>query len=64
MVDANILQGAIFHEDAIEYSDAIEITEQGQVDTQKKNVEDLPKIIGSKPKQVKASPKPAAHRVR
>lgn len=53
MVDANILQGAIFHEDA----EGTEVTDS-IVDEGKKG-----NAVETKLKQVKAQLKPAAHRV-
>lgn len=61
MADANILQGAIFHEDAIEDPYGSGLTESAEVESQKENAGDLPKILEAK--QVKSSAKPAAHRV-
>ncbi|XP_024967143.1 uncharacterized protein LOC112506998 isoform X2 [Cynara cardunculus var. scolymus] len=57
MADANILQGAIFHDDAIEDTDEI-LTVEGQ----KKTSDDAPKTLGAKPQQGVTSTKPAAHR--
>ncbi|KAA8550557.1 hypothetical protein F0562_002241 [Nyssa sinensis] len=62
MADANIFQGAIFHEDTLEDTQEIETTESGQVDSQKRKVENLSKPIEAKPKQPKTTPKPAVHR--
>ncbi|KAL4571874.1 hypothetical protein LXL04_018641 [Taraxacum kok-saghyz] len=54
MADANILQAAIFHDDAIEDTEEILTKNMPQVDN-------VPKTIGSKPQGV-TSTKPAAHR--
>ncbi|KAL6967952.1 hypothetical protein U1Q18_033755 [Sarracenia purpurea var. burkii] len=62
MADANILQGAIFHEDATEDNDVIAATEIAQVDNQRINVENPSKSLEGKPKQPKPPPKPAVHR--
>ncbi|KAK2971403.1 hypothetical protein RJ640_025353 [Escallonia rubra] len=61
MADANILQGAIFHEDAIGDGDRSGITESAKAQSQKTKVKDLPKTPEPEAKQ-KRSPKPAAHR--
>lgn len=65
MTDANILQGAIFHdhEDAIEDIDKIEIVETKQRDGQKSNGEFRWDPLESKPGQLREKPRPAAHRV-
>ncbi|KAI3772838.1 hypothetical protein L6452_04032 [Arctium lappa] len=57
MADANILQGAIFHDDAIEDTDEV-----STVDGQKKIPDDVLKTLGAKPQQGVTSTKPAAHR--
>ncbi|XWS47166.1 hypothetical protein CRYUN_Cryun14cG0130000 [Craigia yunnanensis] len=62
MADANILQGAIFHEDVMEDIDRIEATEANQGERQKGNGENQFNSLESKPKQIKDRPKPAAHR--
>ncbi|GMP90242.1 hypothetical protein CsSME_00041455 [Camellia sinensis var. sinensis] len=62
MADANILQGAIFHEDAVEDNYETATTESAQVDSQKINVANLSKSLEAKPKQPKPTPKPAVHR--
>ncbi|XP_007049623.2 PREDICTED: uncharacterized protein LOC18612656 [Theobroma cacao] len=62
MADANILQGAIFHEDVIEDIDRIEVTEANQGERQKENGENQFSSLESKPKWIKDRPKPAAHR--
>ena len=68
MTDANILQGAIFHEDAMEYIDGTETNKSGQGESRKGNAENLWNPLESKSKQLndksKPKPKPAAHRVR
>jgi len=63
MADANILQGAIFHEDAIEDNCGISTTESTQVDSRKINVENPSRSLEEKPRQSKPIPKPAVHRV-
>lgn len=60
LADANILQGAIFHEDSAEDFDVVDATEPDQVDTQKKNEENQGQLQ-AKPGTRKRS-KPAAHR--
>ncbi|XVF21301.1 hypothetical protein REPUB_Repub12eG0079100 [Reevesia pubescens] len=62
MADANILQGAIFHEDAMEDIDRIEVTEPHPGERQKGNGENQFNSLESKRKQIKDRPKPAAHR--
>lgn len=64
MADANIFQGAIFHEDAAEDLYGIAGTESVTVDSQKIRVENVSKSLEAKPRQPKSSPKPAVHRVR
>ena len=63
MADANILQGAIFHEDVMEDIDRIEVIEANQGERQKGNGENEFNSLESKPKLIKDMPKPAAHRV-
>ncbi|XP_039005727.1 uncharacterized protein LOC120133147 isoform X1 [Hibiscus syriacus] len=62
MADANILQGAIFHEDVMEDVDRIELTEAKRGERQKGNEENQFNPLESKFKQIKDRPKPAAHR--
>lgn len=62
MADANILQGAIFHEDAVEDTEAIEAIKSDQVAARNKNAENIMKPLETKPKPPKL--KPAVHRVR
>lgn len=64
MTDANILQGAIFHEDAREKSAQMEAIESGQCDSQKGLGENQLNPLESKRKKLEDRPKPAAHRVR
>ncbi|KAL2488244.1 lipase class 3 family protein [Forsythia ovata] len=59
MADANIFQGAIFHEDPEEDVHGLEST---QLDSQMNNGENFSKSPEPKPKQTKLTPKPAAHR--
>ncbi|MBA0832175.1 hypothetical protein Goarm_016581 [Gossypium armourianum] len=61
MADANILQGAIFHEDVAEEIGRIELTEANRGERQKGNEENQFNPLESKPKQIKDRPKPAAH---
>ncbi|CAL9199034.1 uncharacterized protein LOC135595819 [Musa acuminata AAA Group] len=60
IADANILQGAIFHEDNVE--DDLSDTESDQLDNPKKYDKNLGKPFQAKRKRLKESPKPAAHR--
>lgn len=60
MADANILQGAIFHEDAVEDTEAIEAIKSDQVAARNKNAENIMKPLETKPKPLKL--KPAVHR--
>ncbi|KAI3801177.1 hypothetical protein L1987_29281 [Smallanthus sonchifolius] len=60
MADANILQGAIFHDDVVEDND--EIFTKNYPDGQKKVSDDVPRTLGAKPQQGVTSTKPAAHR--
>lgn len=60
MTDANILQGAIFHEDSV---GIIDVVESKKVEGQKGNGENQWKPLESKPRQLNDKPKPAAHRV-
>lgn len=66
MTDANIFQGAIFHEDSVEEVDGTETNKSDQSESRKGNVENLWNALESKSKQLndKSKPKPAAHRVR
>lgn len=60
MVDANILQGAIFHEDDVEDLNGSRTSESVDVDSQNKNADDL--VNSHEVRQLKSSVKPAAHR--
>ncbi|XP_076930259.1 uncharacterized protein LOC143594982 [Bidens hawaiensis] len=62
MADANILQGAIFHDDVVEDNDEIFTKSSATADGQKKVSEDVPRTLGAKPQQGVTSIKPAAHR--
>ncbi|KAL5562194.1 hypothetical protein UlMin_031941 [Ulmus minor] len=64
VTDANIFQGAIFHEDAIEDIDGTETNKSDQTESRKGNVESMWNPLESKSKQLKdnSKPKPAAHR--
>lgn len=66
MTDANIFQGAIFHEDVMEDIDGTETNKSDQSESRKGNVENMWNPLESKSKQLndKSKPKPAAHRVR
>lgn len=66
MIDANIFQGAIFHEDATEEVDGTETNKSDPSESRKGNAENLWNPLESKSKQLsdKSKPKPAAHRVR
>lgn len=61
MVDANILQGAIFHEDDVKDPYETKTSESVDVDSQNKNADDL--LNSHEVRQLKSSVKPAAHRV-
>ena len=63
MANANILQGAIFHEDVKEDIDQIEVIEANQGERQKGNGENQFNSLESKPKWIKDRPKPTTHRV-
>jgi len=63
MTDANILQGAIFHEDTGEDTVRMDVVESGQCESQKDSGENCLNASQSKPKQLKDQIKPAAHRV-
>lgn len=64
VTDVNILQGAIFHEDAMEDAAQMEAIESVQGESQRGNGEGQQNPLESKPKHLKDQPKPAAHRVR
>lgn len=64
MADANILQGAIFHEDAAENAEDIETVRSEQHESRKGNLENLWNPLDTKSMQLKDRSKPAAHRVR
>ncbi|KDP45262.1 hypothetical protein JCGZ_15127 [Jatropha curcas] len=61
VTDVNILQGAIFHEDAM-VATQMEALESSQCESQKANGEGQRHPLEPKPKQMKDQPKPAAHR--
>ncbi|KAG8642010.1 uncharacterized protein LOC110627971 isoform X2 [Manihot esculenta] len=62
VTDVNILQGAIFHEDAMEDAAQMEAIESVQGESQRGNGEGQQNPLESKPKHLKDQPKPAAHR--
>lgn len=62
IADANILQGAIFHEDAAEESDGHVATESDKGENQS-GKEYMWNPLESRSKQMKSKYKPAAHRV-
>ncbi|XP_057964023.1 uncharacterized protein LOC131155113 [Malania oleifera] len=63
IADAHILQGAIFHEDAVEDIDGNEATESDQVEKRKGSVDNnIRKPFDTKSKKISHKPKPAAHR--
>lgn len=64
MADANILQGAIFHEDAMEDAEEIEASKSEQCESRKGKSENLWNPLDTKSKQIKDKSKPAVHRVR
>ncbi|XP_050205834.1 uncharacterized protein LOC126655636 [Mercurialis annua] len=61
MTDANILQGAIFHDDYMEDATQIETIESGQGESQN-NAGYQWNPLAPKPNKLKDQPKPAAHR--
>lgn len=62
ITDANIFQGAIFHEDVEEDLEAIDVMENDKVDSQTKIEENIVKSSKGKPKKLQKNAKPAAHR--
>ncbi|PQQ13795.1 uncharacterized protein Pyn_00039 [Prunus yedoensis var. nudiflora] len=62
MTDANIFQGAIFHEDAVEVTNGTENNKSHRPQNGNGNVENLWNPLESKSKQVNDKAKPAAHR--
>ncbi|KAI4354206.1 hypothetical protein L6164_003096 [Bauhinia variegata] len=62
VADANILQGAIFHEDAVEEHDGSAAIEPAQGENGNRKGENLWNPLESRPKQLKSKSKPAAHR--
>ncbi|KAF5446466.1 hypothetical protein F2P56_032093 [Juglans regia] len=62
MADANILQGAIFHEDAMEDAEEIEPSKSEQSESRKGKSENLWNPLDTKSKQIKDKSKPAVHR--
>ncbi|KAG2672647.1 hypothetical protein I3843_13G044700 [Carya illinoinensis] len=62
MADANILQGAIFHEDAMEDAEEIEASKSEQCESRKGKSENLWNPLDTKSKQIKDKSKPAVHR--
>jgi len=64
VVDANILQGALFHEDEMEDVEEAEVAEVDVTNGRQGNAETHRKTLETKPKQLNRKIKPAAHRVR
>ncbi|KAH9603655.1 hypothetical protein KSS87_009231 [Heliosperma pusillum] len=62
MADANIFQGALFHEDEMEDVEEAEVSELDITNGRKGNVETRSKTPETKAKQMKHKLKPAAHR--
>ncbi|KAK9159779.1 hypothetical protein Syun_006120 [Stephania yunnanensis] len=62
ITDANILQGAIFHDDFAEVIVENETVESGEVESQNKNRESVGKPLQTKANQLKSNAKPAVHR--
>ncbi|XP_059660049.1 uncharacterized protein LOC132306606 isoform X2 [Cornus florida] len=62
MADANIFQGAIFRDDAVEDTHGIDTAESVQINSEKGNTDNLSKPLEAKSKQPKPTPQPAAHR--
>lgn len=62
IADANIFQGAIFHEDAAEDLNGIATTAPVAIDSQKISAANVSKSLEAMPRQPKSSPKPAVHR--
>ncbi|KAF6165466.1 hypothetical protein GIB67_028025 [Kingdonia uniflora] len=62
IVDANILQGSIFHDEIAEDIVEDEIIESKQVEDQNKKIKFLGNSFQTKSNQLKPKPKPAAHR--
>lgn len=60
MADANIFQGAIFHEDNAEDTHG---TESAERKSDRNNGDNISKPVDPMAKQTKSGPKPAAHRV-
>lgn len=58
MADANIFQGAIFHEDAMA---GVKELESMELDSEKND--GISKSVDTKSKQTRIPPKPAVHRV-
>lgn len=64
IADANIFQGAIFHEDALEEIEGNEVHKHDQAGGQNQKGQNIEKPLQAKSDQLKNKPKPAAHRVR
>ncbi|KAK7812200.1 putative leucine-rich repeat receptor-like protein kinase [Quercus suber] len=62
VADANMLRGAIFHEDIMEVAEEIETVKSEQHESRKGNLENLWNPLESKSKQLKDKSKPATHR--
>lgn len=64
IADANIFQGAIFHEDALEEIEGNEVLKHDPAGGQNQKGQNVGKPFQAKSDQLKNKPKPAAHRVR
>ncbi|KAK6940458.1 Fungal lipase-like domain [Dillenia turbinata] len=62
MANANILQGAIFHEDGVEDIDAVKVSDSESAKVGSESLANGQKPIKLMPKVVEGKPKPAAHR--
>ncbi|KAL2932738.1 Protein EDS1 [Bienertia sinuspersici] len=62
VADANIFQGALFHEDNLEVMEEAEVTESDVANGRKGNVESYAKTLETKSKHLKPKWRPAAHR--
>lgn len=62
VADANIFQGALFHEDDMEVMEEAEVAESDMASGQKGSVDSQAKTLETKHKQLKYKRRPAAHR--